>query len=97
MEYYSSYNYGYDNVIASDIRKPSSLITSSGPFEIFDVLDETLLREIVKKHNVTQVYLLAALLSATAEQNIELGWSLNMRSHSHVLDLAKDGLIKKIF
>jgi nucleoside-diphosphate-sugar epimerase len=43
------------------------------------------------------VYLLAALLSATAEKNIELGWSLNMRSHSHVLDLAKDGLIKKIF
>jgi nucleoside-diphosphate-sugar epimerase len=60
-------------------------------------MDEQLLRSIVKKYKVTQVYLLAALLSATAEQNIELGWSLNMRSHSHVLDLAKDGLIKKIF
>lgn len=89
--------YGYDNVIASDIRKPSSLITSSGPFEIFDVLDETLLREIVQKHNVTQVYLLAALLSASAEKDIEYGWKLNIRSHSNVLDLAKDKLIKKIF
>jgi nucleoside-diphosphate-sugar epimerase len=60
-------------------------------------MDEKLLRDIVKKYKITQVYLLAALLSATAEKNIELGWSLNMRSHSHVLDLAKDGLIKKIF
>ena len=69
----------------------------SGPFEILDILDEQLLRTIIKKYKVTQVYLLAALLSATAEKNIELGWELNIRSHSHVLDLAKDGLIKKIF
>jgi len=69
----------------------------SGPFEKLDIMDEKLLRDIVKKYKITQVYLLAALLSATAEKNIELGWSLNMRSHSHVLDLAKDGLIKKIF
>ena len=47
-------------------------------------MDKELLFEIVKKYQVTQVYLLAALLSATAEQNIELGWSLNMRSLSHV-------------
>jgi nucleoside-diphosphate-sugar epimerase len=69
----------------------------SGPFETLDIMDEQLLRTIVKKYKVTQVYLLAALLSATAEKNIELGWELNMHSHSHVLDLAKDGLIKKIF
>ena len=89
--------YGNDNVIASDIRPSSEQIMQSGPFEKMDIMDEQLLRSIVKKYTVTQVYLLAALLSATAEQNIELGWSLNMRSHSHVLDLAKDGLIKKIF
>ena len=69
----------------------------SGPFEELDIMNQALLISIVKKYKVTQVYLLAALLSATAEQNIELGWRLNMRSHSHVLDLAKDGLIKKIF
>jgi len=89
--------YGNNNVIASDIRPSSKQVMQSGPFETLDIMDEQLLRDIVKKYKVTQVYLLAALLSATAEQNIELGWSLNMRSHSHVLDLAKDGLIKKIF
>ena len=70
---------------------------NSGPFEKLDIMDEQLLNFIVKKYKVTQVYLLAALLSATAEKNIELGWALNMRSHSHVLDLARHGLIKKIF
>lgn len=89
--------YGNEQVIASDIRPSSKEVMASGPFEELDIMDEALLRRIVKKHQVTQVYLLAALLSATAEKNIELGWSLNMRSHSHVLDLAKDGLIKKIF
>jgi nucleoside-diphosphate-sugar epimerase len=89
--------YGKNNVIASDIRPSSSEVMESGPFEKLDIMDEKLLRDVVKKYKITQVYLLAALLSATAEKNIELGWSLNMRSHSHVLDLAKDGLIKKIF
>ena len=89
--------YGNDNVIASDIRLSSEKVMQSGPFETLDILNEQLLKTIVKKYKVTQVYLLAALLSATAEKNIALGWKLNMRSHSHVLDLAKDGLIKKIF
>ncbi|MBT6808227.1 MAG: NAD-dependent epimerase/dehydratase family protein [Flavobacteriales bacterium] len=89
--------YGNDNVVASDIRQSCKEVMETGPFETLDIMDEQLLRDIVKKYNITQVYLLAALLSATAEQNIELGWRLNMRSHSHVLDLAKDGLIKKIF
>jgi nucleoside-diphosphate-sugar epimerase len=89
--------YGNENVIASDIRPSCKEVMESGPFEELDIMNQELLISIVKKYKVTQVYLLAALLSATAEQNIELGWSLNMRSHSHVLDLAKDGLIKKIF
>lgn len=89
--------YGNENVIASDIRPSSIEVMNSGPFEELDIMNEELLRKIVKHYKVTQVYLLAALLSATAEKNIALGWELNMRSHSHVLDLAKDGLIKKIF
>ena len=89
--------YGDNKVIASDIRSPSESTMQSGPFEELDILNQTRLHEIVKKHKVTQVYLLAALLSATAEKDIEFGWKLNVRSHSHVLDLAKDGLIKKIF
>jgi len=89
--------YGNENVIASDIRPSSDEVMNSGPFEKLDVMNEKLLREIVKHYKINQVYLLAALLSATAEKNIAMGWELNMRSHSHVLDLAKDGLIQKIF
>ena len=89
--------YGKNNVIASDIRTSSYELINSGPFEHLDVMNNVLLRDIVKRHKITQVYLLAALLSATAEKNISKGWELNMRSHSNVLDLAKDGLIKKIF
>ena len=89
--------YGNNNVIASDIRPSSNEVMESGPFEELDILNEQLLRKIVKKHRITQVYLLAALLSATAEKDIAFGWKLNIRSHSHILDLAKDGLIKKIF
>ncbi|MDC3390337.1 NAD-dependent epimerase/dehydratase family protein [Flavobacteriales bacterium] len=89
--------HGNENVIAADLKTSSEEVMNSGPFEYLDVMDEALLRDIVKRYNISQVYLLAALLSATAEKNIELGWQLNTRSHSHVLDLAKDGLIKKIF
>jgi nucleoside-diphosphate-sugar epimerase len=89
--------HGNENVIATDLKTSSEEVMNSGPFEYLDVMDKALLRDIVKRYNISQVYLLAALLSATAEKNIELGWQLNTRSHSHVLDLAKDGLIKKIF
>jgi nucleoside-diphosphate-sugar epimerase len=60
-------------------------------------MDQNRLIEVVKKYKVTQVYLLAALLSATAEKNIELGWSLNMQSLSNVLELARHKHIKKVY
>lgn len=89
--------YGNNHVVASDIRASSEEVMQSGTFEELDIMNEARLHEIVKKYNVTQVYLLAALLSATAEKNIELGWSLNMRSLSHVLDLGREKVIKKIY
>lgn len=89
--------YGESNVVASDIRPSSKRIMESGPFEKLDVMKKNKVYEIIKKHEINQVYLLAALLSAKAEQNIELGWELNMRSHSHILDLGREKLIKKIF
>ena len=89
--------YGNSNVVAADIRPSSEKIIESGPFEELDVLNEKRLREIIKKYKVSQVYLLAALLSANAEKNIEFGWKLNIRSHSNVLELIKDGLVKKVF
>ena len=64
--------YGNNNVIASDIRPSSDEVMQSGPFETLDILDEQLLRTIVKKYKVTQVYLLAALLSATAEKTYRI-------------------------
>ena len=87
--------YGNENVIASDIRESNS--EHSGPFEKLDILDKNQLSEIIQKYNIKEVYLLAALLSATAEKNPEFGWELNMNSLFNVLNLAKDGVIKKIF
>jgi nucleoside-diphosphate-sugar epimerase len=89
--------YGDSHVVASDIKSAAQEVMETGPFEQLDIMDETRLHEIVDKHKVTQIYLLAALLSATAEKNIELGWNLNMRSLSHVLDLARHGEIKKVY
>jgi nucleoside-diphosphate-sugar epimerase len=89
--------YGDANVIATDIRPMANEELSTGPFEVLDIMDQQSLFDIVKKYKVTQVYLLAALLSATAEKNIELGWNLNMRSLSHVLDLAREKHIKKVY
>ena len=66
--------YGESNVVASDIRPSSKRIMESGPFEKLDVMKKNKVYEIIKKHEINQVYLLAALLSAKAEQNIELGW-----------------------
>ena len=89
--------YGASHVVASDIKSASTEVMESGPFEQLDIMDPVRLNEIVLKYKVTQVYLLAALLSATAEKNIELGWALNMKSLSHVLDLARHGKVKKVY
>lgn len=89
--------YSGSQIIASDIRPSSKELMQTGPYEMLDIMDQKNLNYIVKKHKVTQVYLLAALLSATAEKNIELGWSLNMRSLSHVLDLGREKVLKKIY
>ncbi|MCK5781662.1 MAG: NAD-dependent epimerase/dehydratase family protein [Flavobacteriales bacterium] len=89
--------YGNDNVIATDIKDAALEVMESGPFEILDGTNKDEVYALVKKHNVTQVYLLAAMLSATAERHIEAGWSLNMHTLSHVLDLGREKIIKKIY
>jgi nucleoside-diphosphate-sugar epimerase len=86
---------GNENVIASDIR--ASQIDHTGPFETLDILNKVQLVKIVEKYNIKQIYLLAALLSATAEKNPAFGWELNMNSLFNVLEIAKEGLIDKIF
>lgn len=87
--------YGNENVIASDIRDPQ--IAQDGPFEKLDILNKIQLSDIVEQYNIKEVYLLAAMLSATAEKNPAFGWELNMNSLFNVLNLAKDGIIDKIF
>lgn len=89
--------YGTSNVIASDIRKGEPEFVASGPFEVVNALDFNQIESIIEKHEVEDVYLMAALLSATAEKNPAFAWDLNMNSLFHVLNLAKAGKIKKIF
>ena len=89
--------FGLNKVIASDIIPSSEEIMSSGPFEKLDVTDSSKLLEIIKKHKITQIYLLAAILSANAESKIDMAWDLNMSSLFNVLNLAKEKIVKKIF
>lgn len=89
--------YGVDNVVASDIKGASETVMNDGPFELLDIMDGKRLAEIIEKHKITEVYLLAALLSATAEQKMKIAWKLNMEGLFNVLDLAKENKIKKIF
>ncbi|MEN8787762.1 MAG: NAD-dependent epimerase/dehydratase family protein [Flavobacteriales bacterium] len=85
---------GAENVIASDIREGNH---GEVQFEILDILDAEKLKQIIEKNNVGTVYLLAALLSATAEQNPMFAWKLNMEGLFNVLDLAKYKIIDKVF
>ena len=89
--------YGVENVIASDIRKLNNDVVNSGPFEVVNALDFNQIEHIVEMHQIEEVYLMAALLSATAEKNPAFAWDLNMNSLFHVLNLAKAKKIKKIF
>jgi nucleoside-diphosphate-sugar epimerase len=89
--------YGVENVIASDIRKLNIDVVNSGPFEVVNALDYNQIQHLVEIHKIDEVYLMAALLSATAEKNPSFAWDLNMNSLFHVLNLAKAGKIKKIF
>jgi nucleoside-diphosphate-sugar epimerase len=86
--------HGENNVISADIKPLDGV---AGICEQLDVLDQQRMYEIIKKYNVTQVYLLAALLSATAEQKPKSAWNLNMEGLFHVLDAAKEGLISKVY
>ncbi len=89
--------YSNTTVIASDIRVGNTELMGSGPFEILDVTDKERMVTVIEKYNVSEVYLMAAMLSVTAERHPQKAWNLNINSLLHVLDLAKDGLIKKVF
>ncbi|MGB7784570.1 MAG: NAD-dependent epimerase/dehydratase family protein [Salinimicrobium sp.] len=89
--------YGKQNVIASDIREGSEELMVSGPFETADATDFEQIQDLVMHYEIDEVYLMAAMLSATAEKFPMKGWALNMNSLFHVLNLAKDKKISKVF
>lgn len=89
--------FGNDNVIASDIKNAADDVMQTGPFEILDVMNESALLESFKKHNISKVYLLAAMLSGSAEKNPKKAWDLNMKSLLSILDMAKEGILKQVF
>ncbi len=89
--------YGNSNVIASDLREQNPLLEGTGPYVSLDVMNKEMLHVQVIRQGITQIYLLAAILSATGEKNPNLAWSLNMASLLHVLDIAKEENIRKVY
>ena len=89
--------YGGSQVIASDLREENDLLKGTGPYVSLDVMNKEMLHVQILRQNITQVYLLAAMLSATAEKNPHLAWHLNMQSLLNVLDIAKEEKLKKVY
>lgn len=89
--------YGNDSVVASDIRQPEHSELLNGPFEVLDASSASALRSVCEKHKIHTVYHLVAMLSATGEKFPMKAWDLNMQSLLHVLELAREKVIQKLF
>ncbi len=89
--------YGASNIIASDIREGTENLTASGPFELLDATNYEAVEDVVMHYEVDEIYLMAAMLSATAEKFPARAWNLNMNSLFNVLNLAKEKKIEKVF
>ncbi len=89
--------YGNQNVIASDLREQNSLLEGTGPYVSLDVMNKEMLHVQVIRQNITQIYLLAAILSATGEKNPNLAWHLNMQGLLNVLDIAREESLSKVY
>lgn len=89
--------YGNANVVASDLREQNPLLEGTGPYVSMDVMNKEMLHVQVIRQNITQVYLLAAILSATGEKNPGLAWNLNMQGLLNVLDIAREEKLHKVY
>ncbi|MBK8981138.1 MAG: NAD-dependent epimerase/dehydratase family protein [Ignavibacteria bacterium] len=89
--------YGNENVFATDIKDAPKDVKKSGPFQLLDVMDDKRLIHFVIRYKISQIYLLAAVLSGNAERLPLQAWDINMRSVLNILDLAREVGIKKIF
>ena len=89
--------YGESNVIASDLREQNPLLQGTGPYVSLDVMNKEMLHVQVIRQGITQIYLLAAILSATGEKNPSLAWNLNMTGLLNVLDIAREENLSKVY
>lgn len=89
--------YGNSNVIASDLREQNPLLEGTGPYVALDVMNKEMLHVQVIRQGITQIYLLAAILSATGEKNPNLAWHLNMQGLLNVLDIAREEKLHKVY
>lgn len=87
--------FGAEDVVASDIKEPQ--VKQEGPFALVNAMDRRGIERVIDKHGITEVYLLAALLSATAEKDPAFAWKLNMESILIILELAREGKLKKVY
>ena len=88
--------HGHENVIASDIHLPNTE-TNYHPFEILDATDASKLSYVVERHRITQIYHLAAILSASGERNPVKTWNVNMDCLFNVLEIAREKNLHKVF
>src|SRR5690606_14747515 len=89
--------YGDEQVIASDLREQNSLLKGTGPYVSLDVMNKEMLHVQVVREGITQIYLLAAILSATGEKNPSLAWHLNMQGLLNVLEIAREENLSKVY
>ena len=89
--------YGNANVVASDLREQNPLLEGTGPYVSLDVMNKEMLHVQVIRQGFTQIYHLAAILSATGEKNPSLAWHLNMQGLLNVLDIAREEKIHKVY
>ncbi|MDZ4749107.1 MAG: NAD-dependent epimerase/dehydratase family protein [Saprospiraceae bacterium] len=86
--------YGHDNVLATDIKKPDH---QTGLFEMLDILNTQRLKELVEEYKITTIYHLAAILSASGEANPQRTWNINMNGLLSILELARESSLQKVF
>jgi nucleoside-diphosphate-sugar epimerase len=89
--------YGNSNVVASDLREQNPLLEGTGPYVSLDVMNKEMLHVQAIRQGFTQIYHLAAILSATGEKNPGLAWHLNMQGLLNVLDIAREEKIHKVY
>ncbi len=89
--------FGDKNVIAADLQNAAYEIMQVGGFEYVDVLNKNKIENIIDKYQITEIYHLAAILSAQGEKKPKLTWNVNMNGLFNVLELAHKKNIKKVF